>query len=350
MSITRATSPESSVEWVERFTQAAEKQGKTASNILQRLKTSDKSGFYVDDCSYFRDAIGAGPIEVLRGETKIGANGQEKYVAADRWGCAAVTLFELHGDGILHPLAIVIDWKGSMNQSVTIFNNKRSTPLAPTEVEATDWPWRFAKTCAQISDWLRHEVTVHLVNTHMIEEATIAAACRCLPDDHPVHDLLEPHWFRTLSLNAAACDVLVPEIIFNLVGLKHEQAYKFVAHAYNSFDFVGGYVPNDLRKRGFTPEELDSEKFKNAAYAKNMAKLWNALRRYVDKMVRNSFPDEAKVANDQYISAWYKEMQTNGQVGSFPTIRTVDALGRRCDDVHPHRITPAFCHQLPPEL
>lgn len=66
---------------------------------------------------------------------------------------------------MLQPLAIVIDAATEIKDekttivsaAVTIYNKE----LASSE-QKVDWPWRYAKTCVQCSDWLRHEVTVHL--------------------------------------------------------------------------------------------------------------------------------------------------------------------------------------------
>ena len=94
-----------------------------------------------------------------------------------------------------------------MDASVTIFNRRVSS--ASTLPEKEDWPWRYAKMCAQVSDWAHHEITVHLVHTHFVEEATIVAAHRTIDPSHVVFKLLEPHWNVTLSLNAAARTTLV---------------------------------------------------------------------------------------------------------------------------------------------
>lgn len=93
----------------------------------------------------------------------------------DRYACATVSLFHLSENGQLHPIAIVIDYKGHTDNSVVAFN-KRLSRIAPEfpeaerdkllTAESKDWPWRYAKTCAQVSDWIQHEVAVHLVNIH----------------------------------------------------------------------------------------------------------------------------------------------------------------------------------------
>ncbi len=104
----------------------------------------------------------------------------------------------------------------------------------------------------------------------MAEEVIIVAANRCFEIDHHVFKLLEPHWYKTLPLNAAARDTLVPKIVFDLVGLRGEQPFNFIRHAFDSFHLTNSYIPTDLAKRGFPIDELENTKFKNYPYAKNM--------------------------------------------------------------------------------
>jgi len=89
-------------------------------------------------------------------------------------------------------------------------------------------------------------VAIHLVHTHLVEEVIIVAANRSFPSEHPVFRLLEPHWLRTLSLNAAARATLVPDIVIDLVGISKPQAMAFINDAFTTFDFCGKYIPNDL--------------------------------------------------------------------------------------------------------
>ncbi|KAK3328542.1 lipoxygenase [Cercophora scortea] len=304
--------------WIAEFTKAAKAGG--YDKWVPALAKADPASLYIQDGSYFRKACGVSdPTEALHNKNP-GAD--------DNWAVGAVSLFQLHDDGKLHPIAICIDHKGSIEKSVTIFNHRMS-PSDSTSGEKEDWPWRYAKTCAQVTDWMRHELTVHLTLSHLVEEAIIVATNRTIPMDHPIYRLLYPHWYKTLSLNAAARASLVPQVIVDLVGISPAQAYSFMHHAYNTYDFVGSYVPNDLKRRGFpsTTEELEKNpRYKNYPYAKNVLGLWTTLRSYVSSMLRLSFPTDASVAGDQYIQDWAREVQTSAFIPSFPTIQTIDAL------------------------
>lgn len=183
----------------------------------------------------------------------------------------------------------------------------------------------------QCSDWLRHEVTVHLTNTHLIEEAIIVASHRQLDPDHPVLNLLYPHWQKTLALNAAARNTLVPHVIIELIGLQANEAYAFIRHAYKNFDFKKRYVPTDLSQRGFPPEQLDSPKFHNYAYARCIHSMWHKIRNYVQDMLALDYPGpdaDQKVLHDERIQAWSAEMRSpvGADLPYFPTISTFEEL------------------------
>ena len=172
-------------------------------------------------------------------------------------------MFHLGSQGKLHPLSIIIDYRGSIASSVVVFND-RLDASASTYSEATNWPWRYAKMCAQAADWTRHEITVHLTNCHCVEEAAIVACNRTLPNDHPVYKLLQPHWLKTLSLNHAARKTLVPSVIMPITGLPEDKIYQFIRRECSTFDWAAAYVPNDLKRRGFPINELKtSPKFHN---------------------------------------------------------------------------------------
>ncbi|KAI8652571.1 Manganese lipoxygenase [Fusarium keratoplasticum] len=287
------------------------------------LPQIDPKSLFMQDTRYFRKAFGAKPDEELK---------HKEPASDDNWACSAVTLFQLHDDGKLHPIAIVCDYKVSMKNSVTIFNQRKS-PADSSDKEKNDWAWRYAKTCAQVSDWIRHEVSVHLTRAHMIEESLIVATHRTIPMEHIVFKILQPHWYKTLSLNAAARSTLVPQVIKDLVGVNPDYLYRFVRYEFENFDYVKSYIPNDLSNRGFpnTAEGLADKKYKNYAYAKNMLSMWKAIRKYVMSMLLMYYDKntaDKMVKEDKYVQDWCKEVQTNGWIKTFPNIQTLDQL---CD-------------------
>lgn len=301
---------------------------------IQEYASKDRESLYMQDYSYFRKAAGLKDTDDMHCEFKeeyksgLGTKTKTSY----RYGCQSVCLFYLPPDGQLRPLAIVCDWRGSAKNSVTIYNKELSL-----SAQREDWPWRYAKTCVQVSDWMRHEVTVHLTNTHLIEEATIVGAQQSFEDTHPVFQLLYPHWQKTLSINAGARASLVPNVIVELIGLTREEGQKFIMSEYSKFDFQKRYVPEDLRSRGFPPERSGEQKFINYAYARCIHSMWFKIRAFVEEMLKIHYgkgalnPDQA-VQADESIKAWTEIMQRpagpklGAGVLNFPTITTFAGL------------------------
>ncbi|KAK3356652.1 lipoxygenase [Lasiosphaeria hispida] len=301
---------------LEEFMAAAHRNGDE--DWAKLLQLADPSTLFVQDARYLRAAMGAAENETLFNKEPL---------SEDNWSCAAVVLYQLHPSGRLHPIAIVIDYKGTMEKSVTIFN-KRKSPSDPTTGEETDYAWRFAKTCAQVTDWVRHEVIVHLTLSHFVEEALIVATHRTFAMDHPIFKLLQPHWFKTLSLNAAARATLVPQVIKDLVGVKPEYLFQYMRSEFDDYDYVGSYVPNDLKRRGFpnTVEGLADQRYRDYAYAKDVLPMWYCIRRYVKTMLSTRYTTDKAVQDDEDIFRWCQEVQTAGHIKSFPTITTLEQL------------------------
>ncbi|KAB8293443.1 hypothetical protein EYC80_007754 [Monilinia laxa] len=308
------TIKKASKEWIQQFKTAGSAQGKTeALKVIEKAEKDE--GLYVQDCSYFRKFVGVEQGEPLRSDD------------GKRFGCASVSLFHLLPNGALHPLAIILDYTTNTTTNLTLFN-RRTSPSSSKSHEATDWPWRYAKQCAQVSDWHAHELGVHLTHTHLIEEGIIIASHRNLPEDHPVFKLLSPHWLKTLPLNAAARASLIPQVIVHINGLTKEGSLRMVRKQYETFDFVGNYVPNDLESRGFPLKDLNSKRFHNYAYAKNMHLMWPAFHRFVSGMLRPSYPSDSSVSTDPHLRAWVAEIHSNtgANIPSFPHLTSFPEL------------------------
>jgi hypothetical protein len=303
------------------FRSAAYSQGRT--DVVPLLANTNSSSLYMIDASYQRQALGLAPRQkIMKREETTDDDLQD----LPRYASAPVTLFRLQDDGDLHPLAIVIDYLETMANSVVIFNDKVSHSSSSSYSES--WPWRYAKTLAQSANWTTHEICCHLTLTHFVEEAIIVATHRTIPSDHVIYQVLEPHWFRTLSLNAAARSTLYPSIIIAVSGFSLDQGKSLIQHAYRTFDFQGKYIPNDLNTRGFPVDELGTKRYRNCTYARNIYVMWQVLRKFVSSMIQLHYKSDGDVVGDKYIQDWTKEIQSSSgaQIPTFPTIKTVDEL------------------------
>ena len=183
----------------------------------------------------------------------------------------------------------------------------------------------------QSSDWIQHNISVHLCRTHLVEESVIVAANRTLPQDHDVFQLLYPHWLKTLSLNAAARSVLMPFVIAPIMGMPDNNVYQFLRYEYDHFDFKGSYIPEDLNRRGFPTEKLNDAKYHNYAWARCIYSMWHKIRSYVQDMLRLKYASDQEVRDDPYVQAWSREMRAPVQeqganLASFPELQTFESL------------------------
>ena len=326
---------------LEEFKNAAEHQKKTEISAL--LDSAEPSDLLVQDYSGFRDALGlsdtdsisstedASWLHRLKDLISDADHEEHSFDGAERYLGASVCLFKLENGGALHPISIVVDYKGQMKHSVVIFNNRVSS--ADPE-EHSNWPWRYAKSCVQVADWTKHEISVHLTETHLIEEATIVAAQRSFEHQHPVYRLVSTHWIRTLSVNAGARSTLVPSVINKIAGMKEDDVLTFIRYHYSNYDWQGRYVPADLARRGFPTDQatLSEAKYQRYIYGRNILDVWNSLHRFVSKNLAIAYAGPNRddtIASDLQLRTWCGEMrsQDGGQIPSFPeNFTTFDAL------------------------
>jgi hypothetical protein len=299
---------------------------------MKKLLSQGKD-LLMQDYSYFREATGVSNDEVFKNVIhELNAERAPTGNEDCRYGCASVVIFQLNSDGRLHPLAITLDYRGSLDKSITIFNQRLTPDDKGVLNEKDDWPWRYAKTCAQTSDWLRHEIAVHLVDTHIVEEVIIVATNRTIPDEHLLYELLSPHWFRTLALNSAARKILVPMVVARLAGLgvvpgtPLSRAFGLLNWSFKNYNFQDKYIPNDLKKRGFNLDASAGQKYRNYPYATDISLLWGVIHDFVKSMIMTKYKCDQDVQRDPCILNWCTEIQTLGQLTSFPTITTTAQL------------------------
>lgn len=184
--------------------------------------------------------------------------------------------------------------------------------------------WKFAKMCVRTADWVSHELGSHLSRTHFVMEVAALATYRSLAKDHPIYQLLAPHFYKTLSLNAAARTILVPEIIATrLTPFSSEQCWALCSEYFGSFDF-SNYPLRDLAARGVgaLPPEV-------YPYACTARAVWHALRAYVYPVIQGatSAVGGPLVSADICVSNWASTLHRN--MPGFPSpdrLQNVDEL------------------------
>lgn len=147
--------------WISHFAGAShDPADKRAQEMVMALAYGTPESLYVQDYSYFREAAGMDESAIIKCEFDETYDDREevKTRKSHRYGCASVCLFYLNESGSLQPLAIIVDWRGSAAESVTIFNRElvKRDPFfrsliagdnqeSETVDEAHDWAWPYGK-------------------------------------------------------------------------------------------------------------------------------------------------------------------------------------------------------------
>eukprot|EP01094_Clydonella_sp_ATCC50884_P008750 TRINITY_DN1829_c0_g1_i2.p1 TRINITY_DN1829_c0_g1~~TRINITY_DN1829_c0_g1_i2.p1 ORF type:complete len:411 (+),score=97.78 TRINITY_DN1829_c0_g1_i2:1191-2423(+) len=217
---------------------------------------------------------------------------------------ASVVVLELQASGKFVPAAILLDRAGEYPQAAPPGDSPQ---------------WRFAKMCARASEWNVHEIGSHLTLTHLVVEAVCLFTYRSLPQEHPIYQLLKPHFYKTLPLNGAARRTLVPDIIAKyLTAFNTAQCFAIVAAFYEEWNFSEHYVPRNLEARGV-------DKLPTQAYPFGTTSLlvWNHLQAYVKDVIGKIYRSRDDLQRDTLLQTWLADM---AEIRGFPDISTVDEL------------------------
>ena len=154
--------------WIAHFSSASKDPAdQLAQQVIKTLAERSRDSLYMQDYSYFRAAANINKSSAIKCEfdESYRDDKETKQRKGYRYGCASVCLFYLTETGTLHPLAIIIDWRGNGDNSVTICNReliKRNPDLnaigekmdasgkgLDAVDEAEDWPWRYGELSFQ---------------------------------------------------------------------------------------------------------------------------------------------------------------------------------------------------------
>ena len=187
--------------------------------------------------------------------------------------------------------------------------------------------WCYAKTCVRVADWNVHEFGSHFALSHVVSEIACVLTHHNLPADHPLFQLLLPHFHHNIPLDNNARTQLVPKFMASrLSGLNTSECFALCAAIYKQWNFEKHYVPNELEQRGVSelPEELYP--FKATALL-----VWTNIKAYVTNVLQSLHDVDGtskSLLTDVYVKQWCNDMKDN--IPGFPVIKNVAQL---CDAV-----------------
>lgn len=226
-------------------------------------------------------------------------------------GCyltAAMGMFWLDDRDRLMPLAIQLG---------------QSPAEAPVTFTPADhkWVWLTARTFLQEADGNHHEVIAHLTRTHLVMETFWVAACRTLPPQHPLHELLRPHFTGTIAINEEARTVMLapggPIDVSMAVG--SEGSWWLIDQAYGSWSFADWNPRREMARRGV----LDRDRLPGYHYRDDALALFDVIGAYVTELLAVFYHGDADVVADVELQAWVAELVSDdgGRVKGLPVER-----------------------------
>jgi arachidonate 15-lipoxygenase len=200
-----------------------------------------------------------------------------------------VALFYRHDKG-LEPILIEVE-KGRV--------------VTPKVMGTAADDWMRAKLYLQTADATHHELIAHLTYTHLAMETLAIATPRQLPYNHPVYQLLSPHFKFLIAINNRGNSILLAEgaAIDNLMALTVETSGKLMSKAYREKSFWYYSLLNDIELRGIEPKFLPDFPYRDDALL-----LWEAIAKYVSRFLQCYYPDDKAVQQDVYLQAWAEEV------------------------------------------
>lgn len=219
---------------------------------------------------------------------------------------APSALFFAREDGVLAPLAIRLhpsDFAGA------------NVPITP---HTGEFSWLLAKAHFQAADGGYHEAVSHLLDTHLIIELIATCAHRHLHPDHPVSQLLTPHFRDNLAIDALARTSLLNKDgpIDKAIGVGARGALNLVGAVWAHWDFKKMSFTEDLARRGLD----DRCMLPQCWYREDGLEIMQATRQFTRQLVQVWYANDAAVAADWELQGWATELaQTNdGGLVGFP--------------------------------
>jgi arachidonate 15-lipoxygenase len=205
---------------------------------------------------------------------------------------------------------------------------------APLATPSTDGSWAVAKAMYSVADFHYHEMVVHLMGVHFLQEGIAVATHRSLPPQHPVYALLVPHLRYLLFNNFAGREFLVEEhgYVDKIMSadLVHG-SLELVKRGYTHFHFDHLDVPLAIGKRGM----MSQTGLPDFPYRDDALLIWAAIDTWTRSYIAAYYRDDAAVANDTELHRWCTEMvgQDGARLNGFPeqftcTDRLANALSR----------------------
>jgi hypothetical protein len=214
----------------------------------------------------------------------------QEHVRGNATLAAPTTLFYAGEKGLM-PLAIQLKPREITDR------NPVFTPLNRR------WDWMMARGHVQASDSHYHESISHLLETHLVSEVFALATLRNLHPDHPLNQLMLPHFEHTLAINEQARKNLLAEHgeIAKSMAAKHTGNINLVRMTWASWKYQEHSLDADLERR-------DVKELPGYLYRDDATKVYKAIDEYARGILGIWYQTDEDVINDPELQAWAREV------------------------------------------
>ncbi|XP_075908425.1 polyunsaturated fatty acid 5-lipoxygenase-like [Petromyzon marinus] len=257
----------------------------------------------VRECS-LEDEIKHGNVYIVDYQCLDGIPGNTFNHSKPFYLAAPMCLLYVNKQGQLLPIAIQLQQKPSADNPIFL----------PSD-SAHDW--MLAKMWVRSMDFQIHEISTHLLKTHLLAEVFTMATLRQLSTMHPVHKLLYRHLRFTLEINVRARTQLVGTGAFvdQALSIGGGGHFKLGGKGLKALTYRHLCILKDVADRGVG--DLPSYYYRDDACS-----IWKTIHKFVDKILAIFYKRDEDVRGDAELQVFVDDINhalLSNPSNGFPT-------------------------------
>lgn len=257
-------------------------------------------------------------------------HGDQRYMAAPialfYWDPTPPHGFPQNGEGALRPVAVMC------SQSYDPVHSPIFSPNDSCDAnDGNGLKWQVAKYLANATCAMHHESIAHFGECHLTVEPAILATHRQLPDCHPLHKLLMPHFRFNININYdARRDLIAPGgVVATSIGPVIDETLKLVAKARLDWRWDENRPDRMFKARALSAEALPKFPFRDDTLL-----IWKAVYQFTASYISHYYVDDMAVAEDGELQNWIHEMTSP----VYAHFQGMNGLVETGDQSRPYRI------------
>jgi arachidonate 15-lipoxygenase len=189
--------------------------------------------------------------------------------------------------------------------------------------------WVAAKMAYQCADACHQEIGTHFAWTHMVMAPVAVVSRRQLAEQHPVHQLLAPHFRFYLFDNELGRVAFINPggPVERMLGGTLQESLGIPFNLYKDWNIRNFTLPAELARRGVA----DPVKLPRYPMRDDGLPIWYAIEAYVGQYLSIYYKSDAEIAADPELQAWAAELasqdmaQNGGKIAGMP--ERIDSIG-----------------------